>query len=52
LAWTMLSSSTPGLATEVLQTLALQERNTFAAQPAPTAKSVVEWRNKLRKFLH
>ena len=52
LAWTMLSSSTPGLATEVLQTLALQERNTVAAQHAPAAKSIVEWRTKLRKFLH
>jgi hypothetical protein len=52
LAWSMLSSPTPGLATEVLHTLALQDRNTVAAPHAPTAKSIVEWRNKLRKFLH
>ena len=52
LAWSMLSSSTPGLATEVLQTLVVQERNSVTAPHAPTAKSIVEWRNKLRKFLH
>jgi hypothetical protein len=52
LAWTMLSSSTPGLATEVLQTLALQGRNTCAAPHQPTAMPIVEWRSKLRKFLH
>ena len=52
LAWSMLSSSTPGLATEVLQTLAPQDRNPSAAPPALTTRSIVEWRNKLRKFLH
>jgi hypothetical protein len=48
----MLSSSMPGLATEVLQTLALPGRNTGAARHEPTPRSIVEWRNKLRKFLH
>jgi hypothetical protein len=52
LAWTMLLSSAPWIATEVLQNLALQGRNTRAAGYEPKAKSVVEWRNDLRNFLH
>ena len=52
LAWTMLLSSAPWVATEVLQNLALQGRNTRAAGYEPKAKSVGEWRNDLRKFLH
>ena len=52
LAWAMLSAATPGLATEVLRTLALPDRNTGAARYEPTAKSIVEWRNRLRRFLH
>ena len=51
LAWTLLLSTTPWLATEVLQNLCLQANSRFARYE-PTAKSIVEWRNELRKFLH
>jgi hypothetical protein len=57
LAWTMLLSSSPWIAIEVLENLALQGRNiqgrnTRAGDYEPKAKSIVEWRNDLRRFLH
>ena len=52
LAWTMLLSSSPWIATEMLQNLALQGRNTRAGGYEPQAKYIVEWRNDLRRFLH
>jgi hypothetical protein len=51
LAWTMLLSAVPWIATEVLQNLALRGRDKRAVGCEPKVKPIVEWRNDLRKFL-